>query len=121
MDENKYCDENCNCNPCECDPCECDHNHDDESFMTLVLENDTELKCSVLDIFDVEDKEYIALLPVGEDEVLLYEYIEKDDESFDLKNIASDEEFEKVENAFFQLFDEELFEDDEDDEYDENE
>lgn len=101
------------------------HNHEhgccdelEEEFMTLLLDNDTEVKCSVIDIFEVEDKEYIALLPVGEDEVLLYQYIEKTDEEFELKNIETDEEFEKVEKAFFELFDEDIFEDDEEYEYD---
>ncbi len=98
--------------------CGC-HNHDhEEEFMTLLLDNDTEVKCSVIDIFEAEDKEYIALLPVGEDEVLLYQYIEDDEENFELKNIETDEEFEKVEEAFFELFNENIFEDDEEYEYD---
>ena len=96
--------------------CGCHHEHEEE-FMTLLLDNDTEVKCSVIDIFDVEDKEYIALLPVGEDEVLLYQYIEDDNENFELKNIETDEEFEKVEEAFFSLFNENIFDDFDDEEY----
>ena len=93
--------------------------------MTIVTDEDEELKCSVLGIFDVDDNEYIALLPVGEDEVLLYRYEEKDDEGdFELLNIETDEEFAKVEDAFFDLFEEDAFEDenfDEDDFEDEEE
>ena len=96
----------------------CGHHEHEEELMTLLLDNDTEIKCSVIDIFEVEDKEYIALLPVGEDEVLLYQYIENDDESFELKNIETEEEFEKIEDAFFELFDENIFDDEEDYDYD---
>lgn len=102
--------------------CGSDHNHDhdhdhdhDEQYMNLVLEDGSELKCAVLDIFDLEDdRSYIALLPVGDDEVLIYKYIENEDGSFELLNIESDEEFDEVEDAFFELFDDEVFEDVED-------
>ncbi len=97
------------------------HNHQDENeqqYLTVLLENDEELKCSVLDIFEVNDKEYIALLPVGDDQVLLYQYVEHSEEDFELLNIETDEEFEQVEEAFFDIFDEALFEDEADYDYD---
>lgn len=111
MEENKNNNE-CNCSnenhECDCD-CGCDH---EEQTMTLILDDNTELKCTVIDIFDVENKEYIALLPIGEDEVLLYEYVEdeQDNEKFELLNIESDEEFEKIEKAFFEIYEEGTFE-----------
>lgn len=102
--ENHSCGSNCGCN----------HNHE-EQFMTLVIEGDKELKCSVLDIFSLDnDRNYIALLPVGQDEVLLYRYIQHENEEFELKNIETDEEFEEAEDAFFDIFNEDLFEDLED-------
>lgn len=96
------------------------HHHDEheEQYLTVLLENDEELKCSVLDIFEVNDKEYIALLPVGDDQVLLYQYVEHSEEDFELLNIETDEEFEQVEEAFFDIFDENLFEDEEEYDYD---
>lgn len=94
------------------------HNHEEEQYLTVVLENDEELKCSVLSIFEVGEKEYIALLPVGDDQVLLYEYLEHSEEDFELLNIETEEEFEVVEDAFFDIFDENLFEDEEDYDYD---
>lgn len=104
-----------------------DHHHE-EQYLTVLLENDEQLKCSVLDIFEVNDNQYIALLPVGDDQVLLYRYVEhNDDEGFELLNIETDEEFEAVEEAFFDIFNEEFFEeedydyDDYDDEEDEEE
>lgn len=92
--------------------CGCGHNHDEEQFMTIITEDDTELKCSVIDIFDLdENRTYIALLPLGQEEVILYRYIELENDEFELQNIETDEEFEEVEEAFFDIFNEDLFED----------
>ena len=60
-------------------------------------------------IFDVEDKEYIALLPDdGTDDVYLYGYKEINDEEFELVDIEDDDEFEKVSAAFSELEIEEI-------------
>ena len=99
------------------DECDCGCGHDHHS-MTIVTEENKELKCSILGTFDVEENEYIALLPEGEDEVLIYRFILHDDDSFELLNIETDEEFEKVEDVFFELFGEEAFEDEDYDEED---
>lgn len=93
--------------------CDCGCEHDEPQVMTLVLDDDTELQCNVLGVFDVEDKSYIALLPLGEEEaeVYLYKYIEDDsEEGFILENIEDDEEFEAVEDVFYEIF----YEDEED-------
>ncbi len=98
--------------------CECSHDHDccecEEHTMKLVLDDGSELECSVIDIFELApDRVYIALLPLDEDEVLIYKYLENEDGSFELLNIESDEEFEEVEEAFLEIIDEddEEFED----------
>ncbi|AFS78770.1 UPF0473 family protein [Gottschalkia acidurici 9a] len=78
------------------------------SIMHLVLDDDTELDCHVLGIFEVKDKEYIALVPQDEEEVLLYEYKETED-GVELDNIE-DDEYELVAQAFDEIF-EEGFED----------
>lgn len=106
--------------------CGCGHDHD-EHTMKLVLDDGSELECSVIDVFDLDDdRAYIALLPLGEDEVLLYRYVEKEDGGFELLNIESDEEFSEVEDAFFEMFEEGTFDDeyeyvDEDGEFGEEE
>lgn len=122
------CDDNCNCGNDhshdheECD-CGCGCGGHDEEYMTLTLEDNTEVKCTVIDIFEANNREYIALLPVGDDEVLLYRYIdEEDSENFALENIETDEEFQVAEEVFFSffedgIFDEMLFEDGEEYEY----
>lgn len=90
--------------------------------ITLTLEDDTELTCDVISIFPVNDKNYIALLPVGDDkdaEIFLYGFAEKENDEFDLINIEDDDEFEAVSDAFDELLDEEDFDsmfDEEDDE-----
>ena len=67
--------------------------------MTLTLDDDTELECGIIGVFDVDGKEYIALLPLEDETVLIYEYNEKEDV------------FEKVSNTFYEIWDDE--EDDE--------
>ncbi|MCT4544060.1 MAG: DUF1292 domain-containing protein [Vallitalea sp.] len=115
-------EKNCNCNDsneqnnnCQChehdhehdhDCCNHDHNHEHETI-TLTLDNDETLECLVLGIFDVEDNEYIALLPEEEDDVLLYKYISSDDQDIELTNIEDDEEFEKVSKTFMRIIEDE--------------
>ncbi|MGN0514609.1 MAG: DUF1292 domain-containing protein [Lachnospiraceae bacterium] len=95
---------------------------DFDTTVTLTLDNDEELECAVVSIFDANDGRYIALLPLegkeAEDgEVFLYRYNETPDGQPELENIESDEEFEIVSDAFDELLDaaeyEELLEDDE--------
>ena len=115
----KYCGE-CGCGV----DCNDDHEHnchdfepdemEDFGIIHLTLDDDTELDCDVLGIFEVEDEEYIALLPEGEEEVLIYRFVELDNDDFYLLPIEDEDEFETVAEAF-----EVLFIDDEDDE-DEN-
>ena len=91
---------------------DCDCGHDHVQYMTLKLEDDTEVRCTVLGIFEVDDlegKEYIALVPDDGEEAYIYEYAETDDEDgFELRNIESNEEFDIVEEAFMAMLDEDL-------------
>lgn len=93
-----------------------DHDHEEMDMIYLTLDDDSELECEVLGIFEVEDKEYIALLPIGEEEVLLYGYKELEEDDFDLLPIENEEEFELVSEAFYALYSED---DDEFEEFDE--
>ncbi|MBQ9912376.1 MAG: DUF1292 domain-containing protein [Firmicutes bacterium] len=77
---------------------------EDEDFITLEFENGEEVECEIMGIFDVEDKEYIALLPDdGTDDVYLYGYKEINDEEFELVDILDDDEFDKVAAVFNEL------------------
>lgn len=91
----------------------------DHDSITLTLDDGTEIDCTVLAVFPVDDKQYIALLPEKEDtegEVYLYQFIEKENDEIELVNIEDDDEFEAVSDAFDELIDEAEFDDLMDDE-----
>jgi len=96
-------DGGCGCN---------DHNHEEYQMIQLTLEDGSEVSAAVLETFELESKQYIALLPVEEENVLLYEFKE-DGEGVELINIESDEEFDAVSQAFLELVG---FDDEEEDE-----
>ena len=95
----------------------CDCGCNEEVTVTLTLDNDEEIECAVLTIYSVDDKEYIALLPLTEDgdneegEVYLYRYIETADGEPTLENIEDDDEYEAAADAFDEWLDEQEFED----------
>ncbi|MFQ9933435.1 MAG: DUF1292 domain-containing protein [Lachnospiraceae bacterium] len=85
-------------------------NQDDEMYVTLTLDDDTEVECIIVTIFEAGERDYIALLPTEgqeaeEGEVYLYRYEEDKDGNPDLTNIDSDEEYEIVADAFDEWLD----------------
>ncbi|MDO5717917.1 MAG: DUF1292 domain-containing protein [Tissierellia bacterium] len=87
--------------------CGCGEEHLDEfETILLTLDDDSEMECIILGIFTIEDTDYIALITVDDEQVLLYRYLEDKDspDDFALENIESDEEFEKVSAVFFEIF-----------------
>ena len=84
--------------------------------VTLTLDNDETVECAILTIFPVNDRDYIALLPLDENgenedgEVYIYRY-DNSTGSPVLENIEDDEEYEKIGNMFLerlnQLYDSE--------------
>lgn len=86
---------------------------DDEPTVILSLEDGTDLECAVLTIFEVEEKEYMALFPLdGDDDadILLYGYKEVGEDDLELIYIEDDEEYEKVSDVFDMLLDEAEYE-----------
>lgn len=88
--------------------------NDEQTTVTLTLEDDTEIECMVLTIFPAGDREYIALLPMDsvdedEGEVYLYRYEEDADGNPNLTNIEDDDEYEIVADAFDELLDEQEY------------
>lgn len=84
-----------------------DHDHDHEHdvpVLHLELDDGTEMACFVLEILDIEDKSYIALLPEEEETFMIYEYKEEGEE-VSLANIESDEEYEEIAKVFEAHFD----------------
>ena len=82
--------------------------------VTLPLDDGTEIVCEVVMIFTVDDQDYIALLPPdGYDEegtVYLYRFFDADqEEDIVVESIDSDEEWEKVADAYDEILDLEEF------------
>ncbi|HJA99599.1 MAG TPA: DUF1292 domain-containing protein [Candidatus Mediterraneibacter merdavium] len=93
-------------------------NENESLTVTLTLENDEELECAVLTIFETDGREYIALLPLDEEGdnddgmVYLYRFIDNgEDEEPGLENILDDDEFEHVSEAFNEWMEEQDFDD----------
>lgn len=81
-----------------------------EMFVTLDLDDGSQLECQILTIFDVDNQNYIALVPVDNDEeVIFYRYFEDEESNPSLENIDSDDEFDAVSDRFDELLDEEEF------------
>lgn len=87
-------------------------NENESLTVTLTLENNEELECAVLNIFEAEEKEYIALLPLDENgdntdgQIYLYRYIDNgEEEEPGLENIEEDEEFDRVSAIFNEWLD----------------
>ncbi len=90
-----------------------DESEAEEMTVTISLD-DGDVVCAVITIFEVEGRDYIALLPLDENgentdgEVWLYRYSENPDdpnEEPELGYIDDDDEFEKVEEAFDEYLD----------------
>ena len=75
---------------------------EEEMTVTLTLDDDSELECAVVAIFPVQDKDYIALLPLGVEDaqVYLYRFKHNDDEDLELENIEDNAEFDAVADAY---------------------
>lgn len=89
-------------------------NENESLTVTLTLDNDEELECDVLTIFEVDGQQYIALFPQnndGEDgQIYLYRLIDNgEDEEPGLENILEDEEFDRVSDAFNEWMEEQDF------------
>ena len=92
----------------------------DEITVTLTLDNDEEIECAVLTVYEAGGRQYIALLPLDENgeseegDVYLYRYIDTDPENPDLENILDDEEYDIAADAFDEWLDEQEFGEEED-------
>ena len=87
-------------------------NENESLTVTFTLENNEELECAVLNIFEADEKEYIALLPLDENgdntdgQIYLYRFIDNgEEEEPGLENIEEDEEFDRVSAIFNEWLD----------------
>ncbi len=99
MDENKKCDHDCHD-----DACDCGHDHEEGSVIYITFDDeDKEVPCDVLGIFEVDDQEYIAVETQDNNEVLIYHYSEEGEE-IKLDEIESDEEYERIAEIFDEMY-----------------
>ena len=89
-------------------------NLDEEMTVELNLDDGTTVVCAIITILEVEDQDYIVLLPLDENgenedgEVWFYRYSENPDdpnEEPELGYIEDDEEYELVADAFDEFLD----------------
>lgn len=78
------------------------YGYTDEDILTLEFDDGTEEECGILGVFDALGKEYIALNPLGTEDVYLYGYKEYE-EDYELIDINDEEEFKKVVEEFEKL------------------
>ena len=90
---------NCNCE-CSChDNCE---EHENENKIYLETVDGENLECNILGTFDVDQKDYIALLPEYSESVFIYEFKE-DGEELELIRIEDEEEYKKISEIFLSM------------------
>ena len=89
----------------------------EKATVTLTLDDGSMMECAILTIFEADEKEYIALLPLDEKgnaseegDVYLYRFQEVNGNPT-LDNLESDEEYEMVADAFAEWLDNAGFED----------
>ena len=88
----------------------------DRDTMTLDLDDGGKLECIVLNVIPVNNREYIALLPMNDEghveedaQIFLYRFEELGDDEVNLETIEDDDEFELVSDYFDEMLDEQEF------------
>lgn len=74
--------------------------NDEPVIIPLELENGATVDCYVIAVFDFDGIDYIAVLPEGTEEILMYRYIELAEDEIELVNIDNDREWERVVEYF---------------------
>ncbi|MBE5902809.1 MAG: DUF1292 domain-containing protein [Pseudobutyrivibrio sp.] len=88
-------------------------NEDDDVVVTLNLDDGSEVTCEIITIFEVDEQDYIVLIPLDEKgepneegEVYIYRYFEDETGAPSLENILSDEEYVAVSKRFEEILEE---------------
>ena len=95
----------------------CEHNHEHgedcdcatETIFITFDEEEEDVECNVVAVFDHKDQDYIAINPIESEEILIYKLIdtENSEEGMELVVIESDEEYGEVTEVFYEVFTEE--------------
>ena len=88
----------------------------DRDTMTLDLDDGGKLECIFLNVFPVNKREYIEILPMNDEghveedaQIFLYRFEELGDDEVNLETIEDDDEFELVSDYFDEMLDEQEF------------
>lgn len=76
---------------------------DEPVIIPLELEDGSTIDCHVIAIFDYDGIDYIAILPNGSMEILLFRYVETGEDEISLENIDDRLEWELVAEYFDSL------------------
>ncbi|MBR3245889.1 MAG: DUF1292 domain-containing protein [Parasporobacterium sp.] len=81
---------------------------DDIPKITLEFDDGENVVCEPMFVFDFEDQDYIALVPVDEndEDVYLYLYNEYENGDFEFLDIEDDDQFDRVVAEFERLVEE---------------
>lgn len=91
----------------------------ESEVVTLTLDDDEEIECVILTTFEVDSREYIALLPLDENgeenedgDVWIYRFTRdaSGNGEHDLQNIEDDAEYERAADKFDEWLDSQEFE-----------
>ena len=92
------------------------YDEDTDVVVTLTLDDDTEIDCEILTIYTVGEQDYIALMPLDENDqdnaegiVYFYGYSEDEQGLAQLRYIDSEDEYEAVLDRFDELQDEAFY------------
>lgn len=96
---------NCNHNHHEGEECNHDHHEEETEIMYLTLEDGTKIKSEVVTIFEVDEKDYIVLLPEENENVYLYRYEEVQGEP-EVSIIEDDDEYDKAAEVYNSMLEE---------------
>ncbi len=74
----------------------------EEDILTLEFDDGVEEECGILGVFDCNGKEYLALNPLGTEDVYIYGYKDLGDD-FEMLDITDEDEFNAAVEAFEKL------------------
>ena len=80
-----------------------------KSIIGLELE-DGEEECFLIDIFSIDDSDYIALVSRDSDELYIFKYSEDDEDGLNLLSLEDEEELDEVYHLFSHYWDDDAIE-----------
>lgn len=78
------------------------YGYEEEDILTLEFDDGEAEECGILGVFEALGKEYIALNPLGTEDVYIYGYKEYE-EDYELIDITDEDEFNKIVEEFEKL------------------